>query len=390
MRARQHDAPRPRRGARPAAALAAALVLGLVGGAPAGAAVGRPADVVAPTADPAAPWPGLAAGPGTSARRADGDSWRVLVAGDSLSRGVNGDVTWRQRLWAELRRQGQPVVMVGPRTGSTTRNGAPVWWANPAFGAVDHHDALGGTTIAVQRPYIGARVAAAQPDVVCVLLGLNDLRNGFAPATVVARMQAYLSEVLRSRPRATVVLGPLTDTVTFPDGQLRAGDTASVNAGYADLVRRLQAGGYDAHWADPAHAAWTPRQDSYDGTHPSPRGEQVLLRRFGAALHEAGVLPSTPPAPAASVPWVTGVVGTPQVARRVATISWGAWVGRLSTTRMLVRVTGPGGSVRTLTSGVAATSLRVRLPRGYYRVQVAPKRNWLEGAYGPARSFRVR
>ena len=33
---------------------------------------------------------------------------------------------------------------------------------------------------------------------------------------------------------------------------------------------------------------------------------------------------------------------------------------------------------------------KVRLPAGYHSVRIAPKRNWLQGEYGPARGFRVR
>ncbi len=39
---------------------------------------------------------------------------RIMVNGDSISQGFDGDVNWRYRLWQEIRRQHVSVDMVGP------------------------------------------------------------------------------------------------------------------------------------------------------------------------------------------------------------------------------------------------------------------------------------
>lgn len=43
---------------------------------------------------------------------------RVLIVGDSMTHGFQGDHTWRYRIWEWFRDQGIAVTLVGPYTGT--------------------------------------------------------------------------------------------------------------------------------------------------------------------------------------------------------------------------------------------------------------------------------
>src|SRR3954471_3326851 len=48
----------------------------------------------------------------------DGGPVKVMVVGDSMSHGAEGDWTWRYRLWEWFRSEGIAVDFVGPYTGT--------------------------------------------------------------------------------------------------------------------------------------------------------------------------------------------------------------------------------------------------------------------------------
>lgn len=43
---------------------------------------------------------------------------RIMIVGDSISQGHEGDWTWRYRLWQWVNAQGVPVDFVGPYAGT--------------------------------------------------------------------------------------------------------------------------------------------------------------------------------------------------------------------------------------------------------------------------------
>src|SRR3569623_1685870 len=83
---------------------------------------------------------------------------RIMMAGDSITQGRNGDYTWRYRFDAELQRQGvTDVDLVGPKKDPTSYGSA---YAHYLAGGWDtDHDATSGTFLAYQVSRLGDEVA---------------------------------------------------------------------------------------------------------------------------------------------------------------------------------------------------------------------------------------
>ncbi|KAF3066283.1 hypothetical protein CFAM422_009276 [Trichoderma lentiforme] len=128
----------------------------------------------------------------------------IMVVGDSISQGRNGDFTWRYRLWEWFNSNGVSVNFVGPYTGTvqqdtaqpatpptpygqnTTQEGSgPVRQlggynsgipSNSGFlNGGNRHFAAWGRQIAQDMSLIQSMVSQYQPDYILLELGFNDL-----------------------------------------------------------------------------------------------------------------------------------------------------------------------------------------------------------------------
>jgi hypothetical protein len=127
-------------------------------------------------------------------------SIKVMIVGDSISQGYEGDYTWRYRLWQWFRDSDhEDVSFVGPFVGTfpppdhqrpsswrplekppvlEVRDwGGYAWDVDPAFLAAgdNAHFAHWGRQAAQFRDIIEDAVRQAQPDYVILALGFNDL-----------------------------------------------------------------------------------------------------------------------------------------------------------------------------------------------------------------------
>lgn len=107
-----------------------------------------------------------------------GQPVRVLVVGDSMTQGSQGDWTWRFRLWQHFQEAGLDVHFVGPRTDiweesqnyvdpHFDRDHASKWGLSLALLSADYPIGIGQTIADLVEDY--------HPDVVLELLGVNDL-----------------------------------------------------------------------------------------------------------------------------------------------------------------------------------------------------------------------
>ena len=113
---------------------------------------------------------------------------RIMVVGDSITQGSAGDVTWRYRLSKHLQATPGVVDLVGDRTwlyDNITGQQGSTAYANSNFDQ-DHH-AIWGRMLVDEVQTIGAAVTAANPDVMLVLLGTNDLTFGWSPQATANR-----------------------------------------------------------------------------------------------------------------------------------------------------------------------------------------------------------
>jgi lysophospholipase L1-like esterase len=142
----------------------------------------------------------------------------------------------------------------------------------------------------------------AQPKLITVLLGTNDLVNDVPLETSMRHMRALLA-ALRQGTQATVYVGNLPDLTLLPyfvhhdQAALRI-RIADFNSALDDLVVSEGAVVVDVHgqWAD---LAAHPEYISADGLHPSAAGEQRLARFFVDAIQRTppqGQQSTSPPA----------------------------------------------------------------------------------------------
>jgi lysophospholipase L1-like esterase len=209
------------------------------------------------------------------------DETRVMLFGDSITQGKDGDWTWRYRLWRQLQSEGdRDVDFVGP---ADDLYDASSGYRDALFDR--DHAARWGTTLAdpAYSPSSLGRVYV--PDVVVVELGVNDLRHGASVEEVGATMRETVSELRSAAPGVDLVLVHVP-VLTVPGA-------AELNARYDGLAEELDTAEErvvvalaDAGFvADPT----LPGADSYDGLHPGPSGEVKIASSVADALAKVGV-----------------------------------------------------------------------------------------------------
>ena len=238
---------------------------------------------------------------------------KVMVVGDSISQGHEGDYTWRYRLKAHL---GAAVDFVGPWSGTNTLPAAyPAGWPstpvppsrNGAYrGSMtfdSQHLAQWGWQMAQAKNAVGAQVATYQPDVLLVELGFNDLAWGVAnPEQTVINLRALIAAARASNPDVHVAVAnvvqrsPLSNVPNLPTV------ISEYNTRLADAVWTLGTAVSPVTVVD-INGPWDHARDTYDGLHPNVRGEFVIAKAFADVIARDwgvgspyGALPSSLPA----------------------------------------------------------------------------------------------
>ncbi|KAB2807511.1 hypothetical protein F9L07_26085 [Pimelobacter simplex] len=275
------------------------------------------------------------------------DPVRILILGDSVSQGSSGDWTWRYRLWRRLVDAGVAFDLVGPRDDLwDLRADAPgaMSYADPDFDR--DHAARWGMFAGMPDVPVATLVTTYQPDVVVVMLGINDLIwTDQPPAEVAARVGDLVTAARSTRPDVDVVLSEVTQH-WFPDApelnaQLAVLAQAATTAS-SRVVLAAAAAGYDVD------------RDTWDTSHPNARGEVRIATAVAAALHELGI------GPPATLPATMPPVGPRFPAAFSGTLAGAE--GRLAWT------SGPGATHqllwrRDVTTGAPWTRSPVPLPR---------------------------
>jgi lysophospholipase L1-like esterase len=149
--------------------------------------------------------------------------------------------------------------------------------------------AVGGTG-AIQQRKSGATIAAANPDLVCVMLGLNDMRQGIPVAQYRAALEEIVGAIRVKCPAALVILGgptllpeyvvPTTDGKPYANGRYDRGNRA-LHLAYRDELKALAAK-YQCAFADVYAAMEAHPEIKFDSykTHPDNRGHEVIADCF--------------------------------------------------------------------------------------------------------------
>jgi lysophospholipase L1-like esterase len=297
---------------------------------------------------------------------------RIMLAGDSITQGFDGDFTWRYRLFEEFQRQAVPVDLVGPR--HLPYGGRAVYLAT---GWDSDHDAIGGSTLAGNVGWIGGDVAAFLPDVLVAEYGTNDLVGAHAtPAQLLASWRAYVENARAARPDVKLVLGE----VATPKAKARA----EANAGLHALAAALSTTESPIVVADLEAPDWVPSRHTRDLVHPNPTGETLIAQKIGEALAALDVLPGAPAVARSFVPWTPPLEPVVHHRGRRLSIDWARTRKLYRVHAVRVRVT----SVRTGRSRAWSFERRPThlvtpvLRPGRYRVELRGSRGTTKSSWG--------
>lgn len=238
----------------------------------------------------------------------------LMVAGDSISHGLEEDYTWRYRLAQHLS-GGCGVDFVGPWSGTTVLPAAqpddfPAHTAPPSFSGRyrggltfdSQHWARWGRQLAEAKNEVRSTVATYRPTHLLVELGFNDLGWSVSdPDGLIASMRTFVTEARAARPDVRILVANVVHRTPL---DINPGLSTAIDAYNQKLGPALQAlstatspvvlvdisGPYDP-WAD-----------TYDGLHPDGRGEykiakafaDVLASRFGIGTPFAAIPASVP------------------------------------------------------------------------------------------------
>ncbi|MGX4695386.1 GDSL-type esterase/lipase family protein (plasmid) [Streptomyces sp. JNUCC 63] len=247
---------------------------------------------------------------------------RVMVVGDSISQGHEGDYTWRYRLWQWFQENNVSVDFVGPYHGTFTPDqpsppkpplfvgekpadqGIRVDGGYAAGVAFDSdHFAHWGRQAAQIKGDIRRQVEIYQPDLVLLAAGFNDLgwfvsdENG-----TLASVETIIDQARAAQPGvdfavATVPhrskIGGRDDLITKTDNYNRL--LANAAPRWSKAISQVEV----VDWQNGYSCAPAACPAAYDGLHPNAFGEYQLAIAFEQTLHDQyglgrGVMPFPP------------------------------------------------------------------------------------------------
>ncbi|MFV2199144.1 GDSL-type esterase/lipase family protein, partial [Nocardiopsis sp. LOL_012] len=158
------------------------------------------------------------------------------------------------------------------------------------------HNAVWGRTLAEAADSIEEEVRSHGADLLCVLLGVNDLLWPVPAAEMERRLRSYAAAARRGNPDLRIAAAespPIALAGADPAFALRLrGYNALVRGVAADLCTD-RSPVVSLSVAD--REGWDPAADTRDGTHPSARGEVKIAAAFADTLSEEfGMGPAHP------------------------------------------------------------------------------------------------
>ncbi len=189
------------------------------------------------------------------------DEIKVMVVGDSISHGREGDWTWRYRIWEWLGQQRVPVRFVGPYTGPSPPEAPrpprpPRFAEDPPdppppfrtdggyaagvareFLANSAHFSASGRQVDQAKDLIAEQVAAYEPDLCLVELGFNDLGWRWCdPVDLIAGMKHLINQARSAKPDLKFAIANIPQRTDMPGREDLPIGTSAYNA---LLARRI-------------------------------------------------------------------------------------------------------------------------------------------------------
>ncbi|EHA17820.1 hypothetical protein ASPNIDRAFT_38570 [Aspergillus niger ATCC 1015] len=233
----------------------------------------------------------------------DDSTLRVMIVGDSMSQGKEGDYTWRYRIWEWFRAQHIAVQLVGPYTGTApsepqahgehqTTLGQPKTSGgyapdvSPDFDR--HHFAVWGRTAAIDKDLIFDVLSAHQADLILLMLGFNDMAWFQSDASgTLDSIRTLVINARAANPNLKFAIANVPQRSLIPGREDIPFNTNIYNALLRNAIPAWSTADSPIHLVE-LQENYDCGPDScpagYDGLHPNVVGEYQIARAFSLTL----------------------------------------------------------------------------------------------------------
>ncbi|MFE9123472.1 GDSL-type esterase/lipase family protein [Streptomyces sp. NPDC007172] len=248
---------------------------------------------------------------------------KVMVVGDSMTEGMEGDWTWRYRLWQWFKDQHVPVDFVGPYRGTKQPDPTgppapprlqneppePPSVANPPVSGAYHQDiapgfdsdhfAVWGRQAAQDKDLIGPMVAQYKPDLILFGIGFNDMGWFVSDANgTLSSMKTLVDRARGAKPDVKMAVGNVPQRLFINGRQDLVDKTNQYNALLKDAIPTWSTSASPVKLVD-WEGSYSCKPEAcptgYDGLHPSLSGEYQIAYAYARTLNrDFGIGQSTP------------------------------------------------------------------------------------------------
>jgi acyl-CoA thioesterase-1 len=196
---------------------------------------------------------------------------RIMPLGDSITASTSGNPSYRYYLWQRLQAAGYHVDFVGSQYG--------VYSGMPLYSDFDQdHEGHWGLRVDEILANIDAWARAAQPDIVLIHLGHNDLWQGQVISDTIDELGQMIDALRLVNPNVQILLAQV-----IPSTEDALADIPSLNAQIPALVA-VKSTSQSLVIAVDQYSDFDAASDTWDGVHPNPVGEQKIADRWFAWL----------------------------------------------------------------------------------------------------------
>jgi hypothetical protein len=292
---------------------------------------------------------------------------KFMIMGDSITQGLDGDYTWRYRLWQHLQPMGTPIAFVGPHQGTSHLQATwdPNKPSDPVFDGKYHdgvsfdtnHFAQWGWQATQATSKVSETVATYMPQYLLVELGFNDLAWGVSdPAGTLSSIKTIIHNARAVDPTVRILVGNVVHRTYLPNLPNLDATITDYDNRLASALPGLDQAQSPVRLVDLA-SAYTPYTDAYDGLHPNSLGEYKIARAFANVLDsQFGIGGPFGSIPSAAEPITLGVpTVTVDATDAGMKVSWNP-VPRASGYRFFSRDVTAGGVLQALPLPIPAYS----------------------------------
>ncbi|GIH74590.1 hypothetical protein Plo01_10190 [Planobispora longispora] len=233
-----------------------------------------------------------------------GNGGKIMVVGDSITNGHEGDYTWRYRLAKHFAANSLNVDFVGPYRG-TFNMYAKDTSATYRDGNFDSdHFSLWGWHYADAKNKIRGMVQTYKPDYLAVALGFNDIAwYGGADSTITS-MRDFIAEARAANPDLKILVSNVVNRSELDGWSWLNPAISDYKAKLPGVVTSLSTTRSPIHVVD-VNSTFNHASDAYDGLHPNGVGEYKIAKAFADAFATRFAIGSAFGSVPSSVPGIT-------------------------------------------------------------------------------------